>query len=99
MLAYMSALPSVTEMQRAYLANDASYDGVFFVGVRTTGIFCRPTCPARKPLPRNVKYFPTARAALLAGFRPCKRCRPLETQGKPPAWMEELLALVEEAPS
>lgn len=85
-------------MQRAYLARDASYDGVFFLAVRTTGIFCRPSCPARKPRPRNVEYFPTPAAALHAGYRPCKRCRPLETDGRPPTWLRQVLRAVEAAP-
>ena len=61
-------MPQTAEMERAYLKGDASYNGVFFLGVRTTGIFCRPTCPARKPLPKSVEYFPTTRAALAAGY-------------------------------
>ncbi len=77
------------EMERAYLERDASYNGLFFLGVRTTGVFCRPTCPARKPLPKNVEYFPTTHAALGAGYRPCKRCRPLELEDQP-AWAAEL---------
>lgn len=85
-------------MQRAYLERDASYNGLFFLGVRTTGIFCRPTCPARKPLPKNVEYFPSAQAALFAGYRPCKRCRPLEADDQPP-WVAPLLAEVERDPS
>ncbi len=85
-------------MQRAYLARDASYDGLFFLAVRTTGIFCRPTCPARKPLPKNVEYFPTARAALVAGYRPCKRCRPLSADDQP-EWVAGLLADVEREPT
>jgi AraC family transcriptional regulator of adaptative response/methylated-DNA-[protein]-cysteine methyltransferase len=94
----MNRLPPATEMKDAYLARDVSYDGIFFLGVRTTGIFCRPTCPARKPLPHNVEYFPSARAAVVAGYRPCKRCRPLEWDGQP-AWAGRLLAEVEGDPS
>jgi AraC family transcriptional regulator of adaptative response/methylated-DNA-[protein]-cysteine methyltransferase len=90
----MSGMPPISEMEKAYLKRDASYDGIFFLGVRTTGIFCRPTCPARKPLPRNVEYFPTAGAALVAGYRPCKRCRPLALDDQPP-WAADLLAEVE----
>jgi AraC family transcriptional regulator of adaptative response/methylated-DNA-[protein]-cysteine methyltransferase len=85
-------------MQQAYLERDATYNGLFFLGVRTTGIFCRPTCPARKPLPKNVEYFPTAQAALVAGFRPCKRCRPLESDDQP-SWAADLLADVERDPA
>src|SRR5690348_16560284 len=94
----MNTMPPTPEMQRAYLERDASYNGVFFLGVRTTGIFCRPTCPARKPLPKNVEYFPTARAALVAGYQPCKRCRPLELDEQPP-WVAELLDDVERDPA
>jgi AraC family transcriptional regulator, regulatory protein of adaptative response / methylated-DNA-[protein]-cysteine methyltransferase len=94
----MGSLPPTAEMQRAYVQRDASYDGLFFLGVRTTGIFCRPTCPARKPLPKNVKYFGSPRAALVAGYRPCKRCRPLELDSQP-AWAAELLAEVERDPA
>jgi len=90
----MNTIPSIKEMQGAYLRKDSSYDGIFFLGVRTTGIFCRPSCPARKPLARNVDYFSSAREALFAGFRPCKRCRPLDTGGRPPEWVGRALALV-----
>jgi AraC family transcriptional regulator of adaptative response/methylated-DNA-[protein]-cysteine methyltransferase len=92
------SLPPISEMERAYLGRDTSYDGIFWLGVRTTGILCRPSCPARKPLPRNVEYFGSVRAALLAGFRPCKRCRPLEAAGAHPDWVEKLLARLESAP-
>jgi AraC family transcriptional regulator of adaptative response / methylphosphotriester-DNA alkyltransferase methyltransferase len=63
------------EMYEAVISNDANYDGVFFYGVRSTGIFCRPSCPSKKPLRDNVVFFRTAKEALDAGFRPCKRCR------------------------
>jgi AraC family transcriptional regulator of adaptative response / DNA-3-methyladenine glycosylase II len=61
---------------RAIKARDARFDGLFFTGVRTTGIFCRPVCPARTPLRQNVEFFPNAAAAQAAGYRPCLRCRP-----------------------
>lgn len=91
-------LPPRAEMERAYLERDASFDGRFFLGVRTTGVFCRPVCPARKPLPRNVEYFPSAAAALLAGYRACKRCRPLLPENRPD-WATRLLADVERDPA
>jgi AraC family transcriptional regulator, regulatory protein of adaptative response / methylated-DNA-[protein]-cysteine methyltransferase len=94
----MNPMPPTAEMERAYCERDASYHGLFFLGVRTTGIFCRPTCPARKPLPKNIEYFPTARAALVAGYRPCKRCRPLESDDEP-QWVSDLLSDVERDPS
>jgi AraC family transcriptional regulator of adaptative response/methylated-DNA-[protein]-cysteine methyltransferase len=92
-------LPSRRTMVRAFLDEDASYDGVFYTGVRTTGIFCRPVCRARKPRPENVTFFASSREAILAGFRPCKKCRPLEAVGTPPAWLRGLLEAVEEDPS
>jgi len=95
----MPILPSLTEMEHAYRRSDPSYDGVFFLGVRTTGVFCRPTCGARKPLPKNVVYFATPREALFAGYRPCKRCQPMAALGRPPAWVETLLAEVEKDPT
>jgi AraC family transcriptional regulator of adaptative response/methylated-DNA-[protein]-cysteine methyltransferase len=86
-------------MLSAFDARDASYEGVFVTGVRTTGIFCRPTCSAKKPRPEHVEFFPTPREALFAGYRPCKRCRPLEPAGAPPGWLRRLLAEVEADPS
>jgi AraC family transcriptional regulator of adaptative response/methylated-DNA-[protein]-cysteine methyltransferase len=94
----MHPLPQAAEMERAYLESDAAYDGLFYLGVRTTGIFCRPTCPARKPRPENVEFFPDPQAALNAGYRPCKRCRPLELDDQP-TWAAELLAEVEADPA
>jgi AraC family transcriptional regulator of adaptative response/methylated-DNA-[protein]-cysteine methyltransferase len=86
-------------MYRALAARDAGYDGVFFAAVRTTGVFCRATCPARKPRPDNVEFYSCTRDALLAGYRPCKRCHPLEPNGKVPSWLRALLAEVERAPA
>lgn len=94
-----SRLPDRSTMVRAYMDGDASYDGVFYTAVRTTGIFCRPVCPARKPSPENVTFFASSREAVLAGFRPCKRCRPLEAAGTPPAWLRGLLQAIEADPS
>jgi AraC family transcriptional regulator, regulatory protein of adaptative response / methylated-DNA-[protein]-cysteine methyltransferase len=70
---------------RARLARDPTYDGLFFTGVRTTRIYCRPTCPVRPAKSHNVVFFLTAAAAERAGFRPCLRCRP-ETAPGSPAW-------------
>ncbi len=70
---------------RARRSRDARFDGRFFIGVTTTGIYCRPICPARSPKDENVIYFPTAAAAEAAGFRPCLRCRPEASPGTP-AW-------------
>ena len=75
----------MTDRQRwqAVLDNDRRYDGTFFYGVASTGIFCRPSCPSRPPRRDRVRFFPTADAALAAGFRPCKRCRPDLTDFSP----------------
>ena len=70
---------------RAIATRDARFDGRFFTGVRTTGIYCRPICPARTPRRDNVVFYPTAAAAQAAGFRPCLRCRP-ETSPARGAW-------------
>jgi AraC family transcriptional regulator of adaptative response / DNA-3-methyladenine glycosylase II len=70
---------------RALSTRDARFDGRLFVGVKTTGIYCRPICPARTPLSRNVLFYPSAAAAQEAGFRPCLRCRP-ETSPDLAAW-------------
>lgn len=94
-----SQLPPVPEMVRAMLASDAAYEGVFYTAVKTTGIFCRPTCTARKPKPENVVFHRTAEDALTAGFRPCKRCRPLDAKGAAPDWVAALLKEVEASPA
>lgn len=88
-------LPERAEMMDAFLSRDASYEGVFVTGVVTTGIFCRITCSARKPNPENVEFFPSAQQALLAGFRPCMRCRPLEPAGERPDWLRPLIRAVD----
>lgn len=94
----MKAYPTHGEMLRALAASDGSYDGVFLTAVKTTGIFCRPGCPARKPHPRNVEFFATVREAAFAGYRPCRRCRPLEPAGQRPAWVSRLIARLEVSP-
>ena len=95
----MVSLPALGEMEQAYKTRDGSYDGIFFLAVRSTGIFCRPSCPARKPDPKNVQYYATAREAVFAGFRPCKRCQPMMAVGEPPAWIAGLLKRVDQDPS
>ncbi len=71
-----TARPGPTTMWAAFLARDSRWEGRFVAAVRTTGIFCRPTCTCRKPLRRNVRFFRSPDAAVRAGYRPCKRCRP-----------------------
>ncbi|MBN2400467.1 MAG: bifunctional transcriptional activator/DNA repair protein Ada [Candidatus Aminicenantes bacterium] len=79
-------------MYQAIVRRDASFEGLFFLGVRSTGIFCRPGCPARKPKKENVDFFASAKEALFAGYRPCRRCRPLEAKDQTPPAIRRLLA-------
>ncbi|HVT42811.1 MAG TPA: trifunctional transcriptional activator/DNA repair protein Ada/methylated-DNA--[protein]-cysteine S-methyltransferase [Thermoanaerobaculia bacterium] len=81
-------------MMKALLERDASFDGLFVAAVTTTGIFCKPSCPARKPLERNVRFFPSPAQASFAGYRPCKRCRPLSVAAAP-EWVERLFREIE----
>ncbi len=82
---------------KAFIERDPSFEGVFVVGVKTTGIFCRPTCPA-KPKLENIEFFPTAQEAMQNGYRPCKVCKPLEKVGNPPEPISRLLTYMEEHP-
>jgi AraC family transcriptional regulator of adaptative response/methylated-DNA-[protein]-cysteine methyltransferase len=86
-------------MYTALERRDPGYEGVFLVAVKTTGVFCRPTCGARKPLARNVEFFPDAREALHAGYRPCKRCQPMENGAAPPAWVRTLMNSIDRDPA
>lgn len=70
---------------RILASRDPRFDGVFFAAVTSTGVYCRPSCPARTPHPENVRFYPTAAAAQREGFRACKRCRPDASPGSP-AW-------------
>jgi AraC family transcriptional regulator, regulatory protein of adaptative response / methylated-DNA-[protein]-cysteine methyltransferase len=94
----MDLLPSTETMYRALVNRDASFEGIFFVGVRTTGIFCRPTCTAKKPAPENVDFFATPNEALESGFRPCLRCHPMDSNQPSPKLIERLRTEVERAP-
>ena len=83
---------------KALLEKNPEYEGTFFVGVKTTGVFCRPTCPAKKPKFENCEFFLTAQEALLASFRPCKRCHPLSDPGSPSKLIQTLIDAVEANP-
>lgn len=91
-------LPSREIMECAYLASDAGFDGVFYTAVKTTGIFCLPSCKARKPLPQNIEFFATVKEAIFAGYRPCLRCRPLERHTATPDWISRILQAIEDEP-
>src|SRR3954465_1393679 len=69
-------LPERETCYRALQSRDSRFDGLLFVGVTSTGVYCRPVCPARTPKPANCRFFGSAAAAQEAGFRPCLRCRP-----------------------
>lgn len=94
----LNLLPPNDTMYRALVNRDTSFEGIFFVGVRTTGIFCRPTCTAKKPAPENVEYFPSPNEALHGGYRPCLRCHPMDPVQRAPELIERLRAEVERAP-
>jgi AraC family transcriptional regulator of adaptative response/methylated-DNA-[protein]-cysteine methyltransferase len=91
----MSLMPPAEIMYRAVADRDTSFEGVFFVAVRTTGVFCRPGCPARTPFAANVEFYAGVGECLQAGYRPCRRCRPLQSGHDVPAWLPTALALAE----
>jgi AraC family transcriptional regulator of adaptative response/methylated-DNA-[protein]-cysteine methyltransferase len=83
---------------KALLERNPEYDGVFYVGVRTTGVFCHATCPAKKPKFENCEFFQTAKEALLASYRPCKRCNPLSPPNQQSQTIQRLMSAVEACP-
>jgi AraC family transcriptional regulator of adaptative response/methylated-DNA-[protein]-cysteine methyltransferase len=91
-------LPDDATLYRALLDRDPSWEGRAWVGVTSTGIFCRLTCPARKPLPRNCCFHGTPAACLAAGFRPCLRCKPLEAVARSEPIVARLLTELDAAP-
>lgn len=93
-----ASLPPREMLLDALMQRDASFEGVFFAAVRSTRIFCRPTCPARKPRPENVDFYASADEALAAGFRPCRRCRPLSPPGETPDWVRAAIDLANRDP-
>lgn len=92
-------LPDSEVLYIALRNRDSTFEGIFVVGVKTTGVFCRPTCRARMPKRENVEFFHSAHDALLHGYRPCKICTPLEYKGAPPAWLKPLLDEINATPS
>jgi AraC family transcriptional regulator of adaptative response/methylated-DNA-[protein]-cysteine methyltransferase len=85
-------------MYRALVERDQSFEGLFFACVRTTGIFCRPTCHARKPKPENVEYASTIQEALHRGYRPCLLCEPMSAGAAAPNWLAPLLEEIKQHP-
>ena len=95
----MINLPSNQTMYTALVERDSTFEGVFYAGIKTTGIFCRPTCPARKPRFENVEFFSTPQEALYADYRPCLRCRPLDKQKQKPELVKKLSDAIENSPA
>ncbi|WP_308634230.1 bifunctional transcriptional activator/DNA repair enzyme AdaA [Paenibacillus silvisoli] len=83
------------DMWRAIENCDGSYDGKFFYGVRTTGIFCRPSCKSRTPLPEHVRIFASTEAAIAERFRPCKRCKPGGLKLPDEEWVDAIAAMID----
>ncbi|MEK8129636.1 trifunctional transcriptional activator/DNA repair protein Ada/methylated-DNA--[protein]-cysteine S-methyltransferase [Paenibacillus filicis] len=94
----MSMAERKEEYYKALLEKNSEYEGLFYVGVKTTGVFCRPTCPARKPKFENCEFYETAQQALLASYRPCQRCRPLSHPNHVPEIVRVLVEAVEHNP-
>ncbi len=94
----MMTLPSTAEMYRALVERDQSFEGLFYACVRTTGIFCRPTCHARKPKPENVEFASTIQDALHRGYRPCQLCEPMTAGAATPNWLAPLLDEIKRHP-
>src|SRR5437764_12152299 len=94
----LELLPPTETMYRALMKRDTSIEGIFYIGVRTTGIFCRPTCSAKKPARENVDFFATSSDALENCYRPCLRRHPLDPNAPAPTLIKRLRAEVERAP-
>ncbi len=91
----MTELPDKDVMYKALVEKNSEFEGIFYAGVITTGIFCRPTCRARKPKKENVEFFGTTRESLLHGYRPCKVCDPMGYAGESPGWLRPVLNIME----
>nr|WP_199156741.1 methylated-DNA--[protein]-cysteine S-methyltransferase [Pedobacter sp. ASV2] len=79
------------QMYKAVIDKDINYEGVFYTAVKTTGIFCRPSCSARKPKPENIEFFKSSKDCILKGYRACKVCRPLELLNETPIYIKQIL--------
>lgn len=86
-------------MFEASLKKDSSFEGLFFMGVKTTGIFCRPSCTAKKPKRENVEFFSTTKDAIKHGYRPCKVCKPMQNPNATPDYINQIIKELEENPS
>lgn len=84
---------------KALVEKDSSFEGTFIAGIKTTGIFCRPTCTARKPKKENVEFFESTKEAILKGYRACKICHPMEKLGVAPDYVQNVLERLEKEPT
>lgn len=89
---------SFQEKYQVILNKDVAFEGIFITAVKTTGIFCRPTCTARKPKKENVVFYDTSHEAILNGYRPCKICKPLENLSETPKYIQEIINELNENP-
>jgi len=92
-------LPPYEILLKAMQDSDHDFDGIFFTAVKTTGVFCRPSCKARTPKAINVEFFESVHEPLAAGFRPCKRCKPLNSGESDPDWLPILMKAVDADPA
>lgn len=94
----MNSVLTFEEKYQAILRKDADYEGIFITAVKTTGIFCRPVCTARKPTPENVEFYDSPEDAMLHGYRPCKVCKPLEHKDETPEYIQKIIDELNEDP-
>lgn len=92
-------LPDREILYHALVNKDSHFEGIFFAAIKTTGIFCRPTCTARKPKPENVEYYASSKEAIANGYRACKVCKPMQLQGTFPEWLQGLMEEVSDNPA
>lgn len=85
-------------MYEALINKDSQYEGLFFIAVKTTSIFCRPTCTAKKPKRENVEFFKTTQEALSNGYRPCRICTPMELKGDLPGYVKQIMSELKGSP-
>lgn len=89
---------SFEEMYDAIGRKESRYEGIFFTAVKSTKIFCRPSCRARKPLAKNVTFYSNTEDALKNGYRPCKICRPMENENETPSFIKKLISDLHKKP-
>jgi len=90
---------SFEQMYQAIIDKDIDYEGIFFTAVKTTGIFCRPSCTARKPKPENIEFFKSTKECILKGYRACKVCHPLEMLNETPQYIKQIIEELSTDPS